>query len=96
LKNCHITPPDGVVLPYNTLITTKGMMTDTEILKLAKSCGFNPKDAGASLTYWECWERQLLKFAALIYTEGFKVGYDEGWESSNVSTKMNTWSFDDD
>jgi hypothetical protein len=37
-----------------------------------------------------------LKFSALIYTEGFKVGYDEGWESSNVSTKMNTWSSDDD
>lgn len=75
-------------------------MTDAQILKLAKSCGFDTfvgeKDDGTNSDYWECWERQLLKFAALIYTEGFKVGYDEGWESSNVSTKMNTWSSDDD
>ena len=59
-------------------------MTDAQILKLAKSCGFDTfvgeKDDGTQSDYWECWERQLLKFAALIYTEGFKVGYDEGWE----------------
>ena len=75
-------------------------MTDKEILKLAKTCGFDSfngeQDDGTNSDYWECWERQLLKFAALIYTEGFKVGYDEGWDSSNVSTKMNTWSSDDD
>ena len=70
-------------------------MTNKEILELAKTCGFD-SFTGEKGDYWECWERQLLKFAALIYTEGFKVGYDEGWESSNVSTKMNTWSFDDD
>ena len=73
-------------------------MTDEQILELAKNCGFNSGNAGA--TYWECWERQLLKFARALYAEGFKVGveygYDEGWESSNVSTKMNTWSSDDD
>ena len=49
-----------------------------EILELAKSCGFDSftgeKDDGTNSDYWECWERQLLKFAALIYTEGFKVG----------------------
>jgi hypothetical protein len=38
----------------------------------------------------------VLDFVKAIYTEGFKVGYDEGWESANVSTKMNTWSSDDD
>ena len=70
-------------------------LSNDDILILAKSCGFD------NLTYengdyWECWKEQLLKFAALIYTEGFKVGYDEGWESSNVSTEMNTWSSDDD
>ena len=70
-------------------------MTNKEILELAKSCGFD-SFTGEKGDYWECWEEQLLKFAALIYTEGFKVGYDEGWESSNVSTKMNTWSSDDD
>ena len=69
-------------------------MTDEQILELAKTCGFNSGNAGAN--YWECWERQLLKFAALIYTEGFKEGYDDGWEGSKVSTSMNTWSSDDD
>ena len=54
-------------------------MTNKEILELAKSCGFD-SFTGEKGDYWECWERQLLKFAALIYTEGFKVGYDEGWE----------------
>ncbi len=42
----------------------------------------------------------VLDFVRALYAEGFKVGveygYDEGWESSNVSTKMNTWSSDDD
>ena len=68
-------------------------MTDKEILKLAKTCGFSFDEDDET---WFCFEKELLKFAALIYTEGFKVGYDEGWESSNVSTKMNTWSSDDE
>jgi hypothetical protein len=68
-------------------------MTDKEILKLAKKVGFSFDEDDET---WFCFEKELLKFAALIYTEGFKVGYDEGWESSNVSTKMNTWSSDDD
>ena len=70
-------------------------MTNKEILELAKSCEIEnwTRDKGEC---WECLEEQLLKFARVIYTEGFKVGYDEGWESSNVSTKMNTWSSDDD
>ena len=73
-------------------------MTDEQILKLAKTCGFGTytNDDGTPSDYFDCYAEQLLKFAALIYTEGFKVGYDEGWESSNVSTKMNTWSSDDD
>ena len=79
-------------------------MTDEQILKLAKSCGmdnFTGRTVEDKLSpYWECWEEQLLKFARALYAEGFKVGveygYDEGWESSNVSTKMNTWSSDDD
>ena len=75
-------------------------MTDEQILKLAKTCGFEEfigeKDDETDGVYYQFWEEQLLKFAALIYTEGFKVGYDEGWESSNVSTSMNTWSSDDD
>ena len=72
------------------------MMTDEQILKLAKTCGADRHISKITNDiYWECDEDDLLKFAALIYTEGFKVGYDEGWESSNVSTKMNTWSSDD-
>ena len=65
-------------------------MTDEQILKLAKTCGFSFDE---DVETWFCFEKELLKFAALIYTEGFKVGYDEGWERSNVSTK---WSSDDD
>ena len=68
-------------------------MTEEQILQLAENY----------LTFekWNdiCWKAdtlQLLNFARVIYTEGFKVGYDEGWESNNVSTKMNTWSSDDD
>jgi hypothetical protein len=52
-------------------------MTNKEILKLAKTCGFNPKDAGASLTYWECWERQLLQFAQAIHEDGYNKGYEQ-------------------
>ena len=72
-------------------------MTNEELLKLANTYGF---DRHISKTtndiYWECDEEDLLKFARALYEEGFKVGYDEGWESSNVSTEMNTWSSDDD
>ena len=57
-------------------------MTTEKILKLAETCGFGVEpderlSDGKPLNYWECDEEQLLKFAALIYTEGFKVGYDE-------------------
>ena len=79
-------------MPYNTLINNQPM-TNKEILKLAMKVGFSYDEDDET---WFCFEEQLLKFARVIYTEGFKVGYDEGWESSNVSTKMNTWSSDDD
>ena len=68
-------------------------MTNEQILKLANTCGADRHISKITNDiYWECDEEDLLKFAALIYTEGFKVGYDEGWERSNVSTK---WSSDD-
>lgn len=57
-------------------------MTDEKILKLAKTCGIFETDS----YYWECWEEQLLKFARAIREDG----YNEGWESSNVSTEMNS------
>lgn len=45
-------------------------MTDTEILELAKSCGFRglteEKDE-IDDEYWGCWEEQLLKFVREIY-----------------------------
>jgi len=46
-------------------------MTDEQILKLAKTCGFDEFPDNITST-----KKQLLKFSALIYTEGFKVGYD--------------------
>lgn len=40
-------------------------MTDAQILKLAKTCGFD-SFTGEKGDYWECWEDQLLKFAQEI------------------------------
>lgn len=54
----------------------KLMMTDEQILELAKSCGFNSGNAGA--TYWECWERQLLKFAKEMYEMGRESASPDG------------------
>jgi hypothetical protein len=48
-------------------------MTNPEILKLAKTCGFDDF-TGEEENYWECGEQQLLKFARAIYEEG----YDDG------------------
>jgi hypothetical protein len=66
-------------------------MTEEEILQLAENHLIFEKHNDV----WKTDTLQLLKFTRVIYTEGFKVGYDEGWESSNVSTKMNTWSSDE-
>ena len=62
-------------------------MTNKQILELAKTCGFNSGNAGA--TYWECWERQLLKFALVIHENGYNKGYDKGCEDGYESGKMN-------
>ena len=40
-------------------------MTDEQILKLAKSCGFDDFTPEERVC-WECWEEQLLKFAQEI------------------------------
>ena len=76
-------------------------MTDEQILELVKEHfeeGGIQDDGSCSEYYGK--PDAFLKFARALYAEGFKVGveygYDEGWESSNVSTKMNTWSSDDD
>jgi hypothetical protein len=54
-------------------------MTDEELLKLAKSYGF---DRHISKTtndiYWECDEEDLLKFARELYDKAYGVGYDIG------------------
>ena len=72
-------------------------MTDEQILQLVKEYFKEGgiRDDGSCSEYYGNFDA-FVKFARVIYTEGFKVGYDEGWESSNVSTKMNTWSSDDD
>ena len=72
-------------------------MTDEQIIQIASSYLRELWSGDIGDAVWQPLEEDaLLKFARVIYTEGFKVGYDEGWESSNVSTKMNTWSSDDD
>jgi len=51
-------------------------MTDEQILELAKSCGMDNftgrTDEDKLSPYWECWEEQLLKFAQLMYVEGYE------------------------
>ena len=51
------------------------MILDEEVLKLAKTCGFDSftgeKDDGTQTDYWECWEEQLIEFARYF------VMYDE-------------------
>jgi hypothetical protein len=78
------------------------MMTNDEILKLAKSCGFDnfqrrkfdgENDYGIQ---WGCWEEQLLNFALAIHEDGYNKGYDDGWQGSKVSTEMGTMEFDDE
>lgn len=73
-------------------------MTDEQILQMIKEYFTEEwcEEDGYGWTEFAGKPDAFLKFARVIYTEGFKVGYDEGWESSNVSTKMNTWSSDDD
>jgi len=51
-------------------------MTNAQILELAKSCGMDNftgrTDEDKLSPYWECWEEQLLKFAQLMYVEGYE------------------------
>ena len=59
-------------------------LSNEQILELAKSCGFNSGNAGA--TYWECWERQLLEFARAIIEEHekdreYNLGNDDYFNS---------------
>ncbi len=60
-------------------------MTEEQILQLAKTCGFDSfageKDDGTNSDYWECWEEQLLKFARVMY----KNGFGDGWKDCKVS-----------
>ena len=60
-------------------------MTDKQIFEVASKY-LRYFDDGWRGTEYSGEPQDLLKFARVIYTEGFKVGYDEGWESSNVST----------
>jgi len=67
-------------------------MTNEQILELAKTYGFD-NITGKDENYWDCEEEQLLKFALLIYengyNKGYNEGYDEGYDSSTMSSKMN-------
>ena len=51
-------------------------MTNLEILKLAKTCGFDDF-TGEKENYWECGELQLLRFALLIHENGYNKGYNK-------------------
>lgn len=60
------------------------MILDEEILKLAKTCGFDnftgEKDDGTQTDYWECWEEQLIEFAQKV----FVMGYNEGGYDTSI------------
>lgn len=62
-------------------------MTNSEILKLAETCGFVAQDrwsAGNDDVYYECHECELLKFALLIHEDGYNKGYNEGYKSGST------------
>jgi len=61
------------------------MILDEEIIKLANTYGFDRHICKTTHDiYWECDEKDFLKFARELYdegyTKGFKVGHDAGWE----------------
>ena len=49
-------------------------MTNKEILKLAKTCGFSFDEDDET---WFCFEEELLKFALAIHEDGYNNGYSE-------------------
>jgi hypothetical protein len=53
-------------------------MTNSEILKLAETCGITPNKYKVCIS----WEEELLKFALLIYEDGYNKGYDDSKSSS--------------
>ena len=53
-------------------------MTNPEILKLAETCGIIPNKYKICIS----WEEELLKFALLIYEDGYNKGYDDSKSSS--------------
>jgi hypothetical protein len=52
------------------------MIENEQILKLAKTCGFDDF-TGEKENYWECAEEQLLKFALTIHENGYNKGYNK-------------------
>ena len=65
-------------------------MTEEQILKLAETCGFDRHISKITNDiYWECDEIDLLKFARLIHTEGFREGIDEGHEIGKSASYRN-------
>lgn len=69
-------------------------MTDEQILQMVKEHFEEDWDENDGWEYSGNFDT-FMKFARELWAEGFKVGveygYDEGWESSNVNTEMNTW-----
>ena len=53
-------------------------MTNEDILKLAETCGITPNKYKVCIS----WEEELLKFALLIYEDGYNKGYDDSKSSS--------------
>ena len=74
-------------------------MSDEQILKLAKTFGFDDmigeRDDETDGVYWECWVEQLLKFARHLldygFSEGHKDGYTEGVNDEQMYPE-NAWS----
>jgi hypothetical protein len=76
-------------------------MTDSEIFELIKKClpenvSYSQDGGFHNKCKIEGELGDIFKFTLAIHKNGYNKGYDDGWESSKVSTEMNTWSYDDD
>jgi hypothetical protein len=60
------------------------MITNEQIIELAKTCGFEEfigeRDDETDGVYYQFWEDQLVKFYRKAYSQGWRKGDEEGYD----------------